>query len=324
MVAIFFSVNVVVSFILRSQAPRWQARTVSRWQARTVSACEAPAEWKSAEDWALVDGAGSFTVGRGAEARTFWQALQASSPALAARSVTELETRLRSLSAEQSVNFGPQPEVLEAWEMLSDGRCAGRLEGRAVWLSVALAGKLESDPRSSPGYIEAVGGKVYELGTPAASSAGSGKLAEPATPAATWGLSNPIAGGFGLPAAGAVAVLGGAIGFLAANLLAPPPPPPPPPPMRVFISRPARPAVAGGGTESSRPAAPPTAALTTAEARERAELRVQRDQKRIEMMQLKLREDEQALSEARRVESERGSGADAVRLIFPPAGNFGL
>ena len=32
-----------------------------------------------------------------------------------------------------------------------------------VWLTVACEGRLASDPRTEPGYIEAVGGTIYEL-----------------------------------------------------------------------------------------------------------------------------------------------------------------
>ena len=51
--------------------------------------------------------------------------------------------------------------------------------------------------------------------------------------------------------------------------------------------------------------------------RERAELRVDRDKKKLEMMQQRIREDEQTLSELKRVEGERGGESDAVRLVFP-------
>ena len=49
-----------------------------------------------------------------------------------------------------------QPALLDAWEQLADGRYAGNAEGRPVWLTVSLEGRLPSDPRESPGYIEAL------------------------------------------------------------------------------------------------------------------------------------------------------------------------
>ena len=44
---------------------------------------------------------------------------------------------------------------------------------------------------------------------------------------------------------------------------------------------------------------------------------VDRDKKKLEMMQQRIREDEQTLSELKRVEGERGGESDAVRLVFP-------
>ena len=37
------------------------------------------------------------------------------------------------------------------------------------------------------------------------------------------------------------------------------------------------------------------------------------------MLKLKLLEDQQRLSELQRVEVERGAGAEAVKLVFPPS-----
>ena len=58
--------------------------------------------------------------------------------------------------------------------------------------------------------------------------------------------------------------------------------------------------------------------LTVSEQRERAALRVERDQKKLEMLQLKLKEDEMRLAELKRVEAERGPATEAVKLVFPP------
>ena len=64
-----------------------------------------------------------------------------------------------------------------------------------------------------------------------------------------------------------------------------------------------------------------SATLTVEEQRQRQELRVERDKKRLLMMEQKLKEDEQALTEYSRIVSERGASAEAVRLVapvFPP------
>jgi len=55
------------------------------------------------------------------------------------------------------------------------------------------------------------------------------------------------------------------------------------------------------------------------EQRERAELRVSRDKLQLQNLQQRLQEDEQRLSEFRRVEAEAGGSGDAVKMVFPPA-----
>ena len=59
----------------------------------------------------------------------------------------------------------PQPLLLDAWERLPNGRYAGRVDGRSIWLAVSLEGRLPSDPRVEPGYIEALGGRIYVAAT---------------------------------------------------------------------------------------------------------------------------------------------------------------
>eukprot|EP00964_Phaeocystis_antarctica_P057381 scaffold33953_cov45-Phaeocystis_antarctica.AAC.1 len=76
-----------------------------------------------------------------------------------------------------------QPDLLEAWERLADGRYAGSADGRPVWLTVSLEGRLPSDPREAPGYIEALGGRIYELGAPGtAGQRGAGLAPPPPSP----------------------------------------------------------------------------------------------------------------------------------------------
>ena len=51
--------------------------------------------------------------------------------------------------------------------------------------------------------------------------------------------------------------------------------------------------------------------------RERAELRVERDQKNLENLKQKMQEDQQRVREYQRLEAERGGASDAVKMIFP-------
>ena len=64
-----------------------------------------------------------------------------------------------------------------------------------------------------------------------------------------------------------------------------------------------------------RPLAP--AQLTIGEQRERAELRVDRDKLKINNLEQRLKEDEQRLTELKRMEAERGGSSEAVKMIFP-------
>lgn len=130
-------------------------------RAPTTILCELTS-WAPQEDWALQDRAPQFTVGRGGSQATFWSALTASTPELAGRTPEECERRLRELGA---TAVGRQPRVLEDWSRLGDGRYTGHLDGDSstVWLTVACEGRLASDPRTEPGYIEAAGGTIYEL-----------------------------------------------------------------------------------------------------------------------------------------------------------------
>ena len=135
--------------------------------------------WLPQESIALVDNAPLFSAGDGEHAVTFWQIMVDSTPELSARSALEceehwskrVELRLEEWTRANG-RVGPAPPVLEAWTRLDDGRYAGRLSGQpsAVWLTVAKEGRLEIDPRSTPGYIETTEGRIYEL---AVSTAGA-------------------------------------------------------------------------------------------------------------------------------------------------------
>ena len=44
-----------------------------------------------------------------------------------------------------------------------------------------------------------------------------------------------------------------------------------------------------------------------------------RDKAKLQMLEQRLREDEQRLAEFNRIEAQSGAGGDAVKLVFPPA-----
>lgn len=143
-------------------------------RARHIRALD-DASWRDEEDWALLDATPEFTVGEGNTASTFWTALTSSSTVLCQRSPTECAQRVELLATQQNSTFsyGQEPRVLDSWVRLPDGRFTGRLDSCTVWLTVEAEGRLKSDPRSEPGYIETIGGRVYELGEPAAGSTAS-------------------------------------------------------------------------------------------------------------------------------------------------------
>jgi len=87
--------------------------------------------------------------------------------------------------SQSSLTFGASPPVLENWKIdleANDNRVVGRVGmkdstgQRTIWFHYHVIGRLEGDPfadQSSSavslfpgGYIEAVGGRVYELGQP--------------------------------------------------------------------------------------------------------------------------------------------------------------
>ena len=170
---------------------------------------------------------------------------------------------LQALHQPVTVRNPVQPALLEAWERLDDGRYAGSADGRPVWLTVSLEGRLPSDPREAPGYIEALGGRIYELGAPGAAGQRGAGLAPPppspppATVDALGGAGTPVP----LAAAAAAVLVAGGLGFGVAGTFSVPPPPPPPPPTQkvVFLAPPrqgqAIPRTSMEGDGSSRGAA---------------------------------------------------------------------
>ena len=147
--------------------------------------------WSLEEDWALADQIPRFTVGgddssdHAGHIRTFWAQLAASTPELSRKDTTQLIQRAHELnhtdhSKRRRLIFGESPPVLQQWQLDLDQRQAvGQThDGRTIWISVLSVGRLKGDPFSnmdvSPsvfslvpgGYLEAVGGKIYELGEP--------------------------------------------------------------------------------------------------------------------------------------------------------------
>jgi len=159
-------------------------RHVLHYSNKDLAGCERRS-WRAEEDWAILDETPAFTVGSGTNTVTFWSALATASPVLCHRTTLELEQRRARLAADKSLStdsFGREPSVLSSWERLPDGRFTGIVDGRRVWLTVELEGRLASDPRAGAGYLISLGGRVYELGE------SSGRLQEP-------GMSTMLPGG---------------------------------------------------------------------------------------------------------------------------------
>ena len=119
-------------------------------------------DWRSQEDWALLDGVCSFTVGEGKNTATFWDALVASDDVLHGRSPHECAERIKALSPKKG--HGSQPKRLDVWRRLPDGRYMGVENGRTLHITVSEEGHL--DYGTQPHYIESTMGRVYELGLP--------------------------------------------------------------------------------------------------------------------------------------------------------------
>jgi len=282
--------------------------------------------WQDAEDWALTDNAAEFTVGSGAEKSTFWTALATSTPQLAARSGAECEERWKELNVEQA-KVGKQPLVLEDWSRLDDGRYTGRVAGESnvVWLTATSEGRLACDPREGePGYIEAVGGRIYELSPRkgiASQSIASGSSAGLAAASPDKGALQLPSSFSGVAVAVASALFAGGLGFGIGTATAPAPTPLPPPQITKQITTKVYIQGEQKKTKSSQQkkvdAKKVEAPLTLKEQRESQELKIERDKVRLESMQQKLKEDEQRLSEYKRIELEKGSNSEAVKLVFP-------
>jgi hypothetical protein len=136
--------------------------------------------WTLEEDWALLDKVPQFTVGESSQARTFWSQLSASTPELASRSEDELMSRYETLSQGSQKSLpraGESPPILQQWSLDdASGKFIGVYNGRTVWLQSQMVGRINNNAGSSDlpevmkavpgGFVEAVGGRVYELGQP--------------------------------------------------------------------------------------------------------------------------------------------------------------
>lgn len=131
--------------------------------------------WRSDEDWTLIDSIQAFTAGEPRHRITFWKELAAASPTLRHRTASECEARARALN----ISLGRSPPTLEHWTRLSDGRYTGTVDGQQLWYMVKSEGRIASDARAGPGYIEVLGGKVLALGEEAASQAAALETALP-------------------------------------------------------------------------------------------------------------------------------------------------
>ena len=126
-----------------------------------------PAEeqaWTAEEEASLRAQVAAFTVGQGRCATTFWAQLLCASSSLGRRTAAECEQRAASLRGQGLACGGASPMLLDGWQRLVGGRFVGVVDGRCVWVTAESEGRLMADPRPGPGYVTAMGGRVYELG----------------------------------------------------------------------------------------------------------------------------------------------------------------
>ena len=160
-------------------------------------------KWTMEEDWALVDNLPLFTVSSTIETRTFWTQLWSANPIIfSTKGPEDLYKRAIELKKERDLReeqqkveskkfendhliFGASPPVLENWKIDPDAKenmVVGQVTTkdnpgkRTVWFHYHVIGRLQGDPfvdNSSltaslfpGGFIEAVGGRIYELGQP--------------------------------------------------------------------------------------------------------------------------------------------------------------
>lgn len=157
--------------------------------------------WTLEEDWALMDAVPKFTVGDTDQTRrTFWTQLLLQTPALSqkfhlgeedelmARYQILLSSAAEEKNADSLPRCGKSPPVLQEWSLVDDGtgtisggRLRGSYNGRTIWIQTQAMGQFNTMDTTYPnangddetmstilpgGFVESVGGRVYELGEP--------------------------------------------------------------------------------------------------------------------------------------------------------------
>jgi len=142
-----------------------------------VRECEGESQWTMGEDWAIIDQVPRYTVGTSTQSRTFWSQMTLSTADICNRSWFDVRERYQYLREKNNNTLspsGPSPPILEDWWIdISKSMIGGKLEeGPVVWFSFQSIGRLTDDPISdvsenmcAGGFVEAMGGRVFELGT---------------------------------------------------------------------------------------------------------------------------------------------------------------
>jgi len=142
--------------------------------------------WTLTEDWALIDKVSKFTVGTSSQTRTFWVQLALSTPELSRRCGLDVAKRFQEILSDPEKNghsplklpeAGPSPPLLQNWWMDGKGMVSGVVDGNTIWFPMQCTGYLADDPAASlvgadnsdimiasGGFVEAVGGRIFELG----------------------------------------------------------------------------------------------------------------------------------------------------------------
>ena len=135
------------------------------------------ASWEPREDWALLDGAESFTRRNGdGGAWLFYDELRAADSALAARSPVALRERLAALDAAAP----PEPRTLENWARADAGRYSGDMDGDRTTLVASRESVIDVGGGVERRYVETLAGELVRLG--AARETAAGVAADAAAP----------------------------------------------------------------------------------------------------------------------------------------------
>ena len=279
--------------------------------------CVSDLPWSVEEDAALVAAVPAFTVGKESNVATFWSALAISTSGISSRSPAECVARMAAIAADATtVVHGPQPPVLSSWERVDGGKYTGTIDGLSVWFAVVLEGRLASDPRDGPGYIEAAGGRILELGEERRASVDLAELlVAPAADRQASSRDSPasrLADELRASLLASVCFLGfffGANGGLGSGDTVPPPLPDPP--ARVFISAPRGSDPMGGSLPSQQQEQPVRVALTLPELIARQQLRIAAEKLTLSRLESSVSVGE--LDAAPEVQASRGAVLELMR-----------